>query len=384
MIEVYNKFGKRLNSPEVIELQWNRKYFETGDFVLYISAKDYSSDFQYIRVEGRPETGIFQKPVYEEKPEGEFVTLSGYFLDTVLYWGSPLDSITYSGRTADAMKVLLYKSFRQYTDRLKNSMSSLPSGVPAPSSPVLYETTVGSFKDLGGSYTFSVGASAGEQIRDLLKSEGLGLICTPAFGSSESLPLLGVEVSSAEGRDLRDSIYFGTAFGNVSKIELARDFSPCRSQIIGLQEVPNDVTYNNMRWVWKDSKWVKVITEELTYHPNDPEGLGTCSPAKVIFTNAENVEAGKESSVRSQMRQALKLEMLNNYKIEQVSVDVLQDRFYYMKDYDLGDICTVSVDAMQVQFASRIIEVHEVYSGNKMDVQLILGTQSKREYRRVI
>ena len=39
-------------------VQWNRKYYECGDFSIQISAGDYSSDMKYIYINGRKELGM--------------------------------------------------------------------------------------------------------------------------------------------------------------------------------------------------------------------------------------------------------------------------------------------------------------------------------------
>ena len=75
MIKFFDKFGNELDGCDLIEFSWNRKFFENRNFTLYLPAKNYAEDIKYVQVDGRPETGIVQKKVYEEKPEGNFVTL---------------------------------------------------------------------------------------------------------------------------------------------------------------------------------------------------------------------------------------------------------------------------------------------------------------------
>ena len=77
MIKCLNKFGEEVKMIDFVELQWSRKYFECGSFVLYMAAKDYDPDVKYIQCIGRPETAMVQKVVYEEKNNGEFVTILG-------------------------------------------------------------------------------------------------------------------------------------------------------------------------------------------------------------------------------------------------------------------------------------------------------------------
>lgn len=67
-----------------INVQWNRKYYECGDFSIQISSRDYLNDMTYIYFDDRPETGIIQKVEYSETVNGRFIQLSGFFLEKEL------------------------------------------------------------------------------------------------------------------------------------------------------------------------------------------------------------------------------------------------------------------------------------------------------------
>lgn len=90
--------------------------------------------------------------------------------------------------------------------------------------------------------------------------------------------------------------------------------------------------------------------------------------------------ATNESKIRAQMKEAARLEMLNNYKIETINVDVLQETFKYLRDYDLGDICSVVIDELEMTYSIRIIEVKEIHRKNAVEIQLVFGTPTKQKY----
>lgn len=81
------------------------------------------------------------------------------------------------------------------------------------------------------------------------------------------------------------------------------------------------------------------------------------------------------------MQAAAQLDMLNNYKVENIEVDTLRSRYIYREDYDLGDICAVSIDDIRQMYTARIIEVDEVYSNNKLETKVVLGTAQKQKWR---
>ena len=225
-------------------------------------------------------------------------------------------------------------------------------------------------------------------MRKALKSAGYTLICRPIFSSKEEpgKPLLGIELRVQKGRDLRDDVFFGEAWGNISKCEYACDESGIYSGFLASQEIPDDFkTSSEVHGFWKDGKKVRAIHEYVQFDNNVPSNLGHCIPLKVFNASISGVEIKSENEalIRSKMRDAAKLEMLNNYKQETISVDVLQHRFYYLKDYDLGDICTINIDSIQKEFTSRLVEVREVHSKNTVKVELVFGTPNRQIYRKV-
>ena len=76
------------------------------------------------------------------------------------------------------------------------------------------------------------------------------------------------------------------------------------------------------------------------------------------------------------------MDMLDNYRLETISVDVIQNNFKYLEDYDLGDTCSILISELEAVFSAQIVEVHEVQSANKLDVQIVLGTPKRQNWRR--
>lgn len=374
MIKCLNKFGEEVKTFDFIERQWSRKYFECGSFVLYMAARDYAPNVKYIQCIGRPETAMVQKVVYEEKNNGEFVTLSGFFIDKVLDWSAytiPISTVTFKGK-AEVKKRIEQWLLETVEGRTVNcARLSADSDVP---------------NEL--SISTELGESTGSAMRKALKAAGYTLICRPIFSAKEEpgKPLLGIELHIQKGRDLRDDVFFGEAWGNISKCEYACDESGIYSGFLASQEIPDDFkTSNEVHGFWKDGKKVRAIHEYVQFDNNVPSDLGHCIPLKVFNASISGVEIKSENEalIRSKMRDAAKLEMLNNYKQETISVDVLQHRFYYLKDYDLGDICTINIDSIQKEFTSRLVEVREVHAKNKVDIELVFGTPNRQVYRKV-
>jgi hypothetical protein len=397
MITYLNKFGDEIMPIDFVELQWNRKYHESGNFVLYMAAKDYNPDIKYIQVKDRPETGIVQKIVYEEKTNGDFVTLSGFFIEKLLDCTAPTEYriSNAAGSTDpapdainDSLRWFFYNYFIQQTNNLKNSINSTVLGVRDGKAVVFFFETL--VKDGVGIpravISFDVGEPFGKSLYKNLEKYNCSYIVRPLFKNrDENKPLLSIETQIWKGRDLRNSVYFGDSIDNVKKIEFMVDESGAKECVIGLQEIPDEITnYSNVFSAYEDGKYKKFISEVYHYQNNMPTSLGKVFPQKIIKTNCNEINASNEKTVRETMQHEAKLELLNNYIDEKISIDVIQNKFYYLKDYDLGDVCTIVIDKIQKMYTARIVEINEVFSQNKNDVELILGTPTKQEYRRII
>ena len=82
------------------------------------------------------------------------------------------------------------------------------------------------------------------------------------------------------------------------------------------------------------------------------------------------------------MQKKAQLDMLDHYKVEAISINVLQEKFIYLKDYDLGDVCAALIDDMEQFYTARIVEINETHKSNRIDVELVLGSPSKQKWRK--
>lgn len=81
------KMNRCTGSIPYTSLQWNRKYYECGDFLMTVPASIYDPAWRYIETDERPETGIIQKVQYTDDPtygNDDTVTISGFFLESIM------------------------------------------------------------------------------------------------------------------------------------------------------------------------------------------------------------------------------------------------------------------------------------------------------------
>ena len=126
------------------------------------------------------------------------------------------------------------------------------------------------------------------------------------------------------------------------------------------------------------------------YAGNQPTKMGACYPKKILTTSISSDEcdlkvttAANQQKIKNLMQKKARLDMLENYKIETIEVNVIQVRYEYMKDYDLGDTCAVYIDDLEQMYHARIEQVQETHKNNMVSIKLVLGTPTKQKWRRV-
>lgn len=386
MIIYLNKYGEELAQREFIELQWTRRCYEAGNFTLLMRAEDWDNDIKYVQVDGRRETGIVQKIQYENKPDGEYITASGFFIEKLLDWGMFFSDAHMQNDLMHILKIICYSCYSQFTNDLgMYDVQDIAKAVTNNLYCAYVKPFSGSARQLD--VKIPAGDPAGKAMYKLLRTEGFTINAVPKFndGARENTePLIGLELNIVKLEDKSDKVYFNKNIGSVKNIEYMFDDSGVATKMLGVQVIDEKLNYTGRNYVYKDGKYQPAIIESYQYDVNSPRDVGKSAPLKVIYTSASNVEEGEEAQVRAQMQSALKLELLNNYKVEHISCDVLQDIYMYPRDYDLGDLCTVQLDELEIEYSARIVEIREVYHKNMSEVEILLGTPTRKEYRKVL
>lgn len=388
MVLGFDKYGQALGVVDFIELQWSRKYQACGSFVLYIAADDYNKSIKYVQYGDRPETGIVQKVEYEEKVGGRFVTLSGFFVDKMLDGGACHFAFNFE---AGISPVQMMNEYMRAALNL-NASGEINTGATDTGKRVIRKLTVDAASTYPSSAdnTVEAGEPLGQALYGVLSVDGRSFTCSPIFYMDEMKPLLGLNVKFWKGKDLGDTVRFSDSLNNVGSIKYTYDESAEYARYQILQELPEDTDATQ----WPNN--YGVVTSTLadgtlkyylqSYYQNDnnrPKDMGLCRPEKVFYSQIDGVDLipANERAIVQKMQAAAQLDMLNSYKVESIEVDALQERFYYRKDYDLGDVCTVSIDDIQQMYTARIIEIDEVYSSNKLEITVVLGTPQKQKWR---
>ena len=382
MFKFYDKNGNELKHIDFIEIQWNRKFLETGSFSIYILSSNWNFDIKYLTKVGGNEWGMIQKINYDKKTSGEFLEISGFFCEKLLSYGAHWLPLAVD----ETDETMIYDWFYYYLKAV------LPSWdfVLGTQYQTLYQASVVFLDAISYlNLNIAVGTTVEQVLYDAIKAFDYSYYCEPVFNpvTDGTQPYVGVTANVYAGRDKTDEVFFGTKFGNVSKIEYTLDESDMFPHYKAVQEIPiasvSQIQTFAEIWSAYDGGTLKAyIAEDYFYGGNAPSDLGYSYPTKVLVTNLSDIEVtpANEPLIHTQMAKLAQLDMLNHYKIETISIDIQQYKFLYLVDYDLGDKCTIMVDEIGQQFEARIVEVNEVHRNNGVEISLVLGTPNKVKY----
>lgn len=396
MIKAINSKGVQIGNVDFIEVSWDRKWSATGEFMAYLPLAEYmrlsALDVKYLTNVGRPEIGIVQKIEYAKKISGAYVTVSGYFAENLLDFCSYRRTTVISANTAANVK----SGISSYLDKASTGVTvdgktyKPISGIYIDADSVFPESADSSIDN---------GTQAGEGLYQVLSGTGYSIRTSVKSYPQSDSEAVGVSVKFIEGTDRTtgdDAIYFGKAYNNVSNVSYILDESAERCLYEIIQEVDAQY-YSSFLASYFPIKFSETVDGEAhyyigctyVYNGNKPSGLGDVYPKKVLETSISSEEAdltvttaANQSKIAGLMKKKAQLDMLNNYKVETVSVDVIQERYYYLTDYDIGDVCIVQIDDLEQQYHARIEEIQETHKSNRVDVKLVLGTPTRQKYRK--
>ena len=313
MIVFYDKNMNELPEMDFIEIAWNRKWNEPGNFSVYTTIQCWNPNIKFVKNLGRPETGIVQKIAIESKPEGTFITATGYFAEQALFWAVLRNDLNINASSDIAenieSKLIKNNAYRQagepyenfIADIEMNKNSKLPNAI-----------------NISG----TEGMSLGEALYNYLLTNGLSYTVSIEKGVSNNS--LKYVIETLEEKDLSDKVYFGTGFGNAAKIEYIYDDSGA-IPYIEIRQTMDETGFSNETVIVDDSGNRKGRIKEFVFENNNvPLNIGAF-PKRIVEGSVSGIELkpGNEKNIREQLKQKAREELLNNYKVDTISVDTL-------------------------------------------------------------
>ena len=318
-------------------IQWNRRYYDAGDFQLELMANDWDTSIAYIYTHQRPETGMVEKVEAEHRLKGDFILVSGFFLEGMLNWKISNPKHASTGNISAACKSLV-------------STLMADTGVTVPSTP-----------DLGTSAPFdSENERLGDATYAALQKQELSQRIIFDYDTEALLYSVRQGLDRTQNQSANTYAAFSQCFGNIDNLTLITDTSGMRNvAVVQYIDEGADATMEIDLRTDSEPKRILFIASSILRE----DGQST-----------EDFLAAVESDARTQLAEY--------QAILNLEADVLQRNIYYLSDYDLGDKCDVRDDRLGLAYEARIIEINEVWKNNEHKVGVQFGTKIPTIYRR--
>ena len=318
-------------------IQWNRRYFEAGDFQLELLASDWDTSIAYIYTHQRPETGMVQKIETEHTIKGDFVLVSGFFLEGMLNWKITHPKHSTTGNVSGACKGLVTSLMAD-------------TGV-----------TVATEPDIGDSDSFdSENEPLGDATYAALKKQELSQRIVFDYDTETLLYSIWRGLDRTQSQSVNTYAAFAQNFGNVDDLTLTQDTSDMRNYAVVQYTLAEDDAFMELDLrAGSETKRILFIQSPVSQEEGQSDA---------------DYQAAVESDARTQMEE---YEAVLN-----LDADVLQRNLYYLTDYDLGDKCDIRDDRLGLAFESRIIEINEVWKNNEHKVGVQFGNKIPTTYRK--
>lgn len=318
---------------QCMNIQWNRRYYEAGEYQLQLRAADYDERIAYVYTSARPETGMVEKVETEHNVKGDFVLLSGYFLEGMLNWKAVYPRYLFSGNLSAACRALVAAHMAEW-------------GIGVPNG-----------NALGADAVFDVtGDSLGDVTFGMLRLQLLSQRIRLDYEQGKMLYEVWQGLDRTQSQTLHPYAVFSQGFGTVDALTLTRDSSDYRNY--GIAAYEGGALIVDLRADAAEPRRTLYVDTGL---------------AEDGDLNGANFLAAVETEARS--------ELAKHTRLVNLDATVLQGNTQYRIDYDLGDLCDVRDDRLSLAYEARIVEVNEVWKNNAHTVSLQFGDKIPTAYQ---
>lgn len=299
-------------------VQWNRKYYETGDFEIYIDIGQYSSEIKYIYSTDDKELGIVEIPHYSVTSETKQMLLKGSFFEKILADDCIYPTFTSSGKVVDVVKKMLdsycsWKMEYRYDESITDKVD---------------------FQETG--------ANLDDKLYELLYPLELSFKIEYDYVSNTFAFVLykGKDLTQ-NNTDGNNFVTFSTAFGNIEEPDVMIDSS----------------NYKNYAIVCGEGQSEERIYVEYDARTNKNERV------KKLFVDARSERMSDDSTIDEYKAILIQkgIEKLADYQIEEnINFTLDTTSYEYKVDFDLGDKVDVVVEDIGLTMTARIRNIFEV------------------------
>lgn len=340
-------------------LQWSRKYHESGTFSLQIPLGQYNPSFKYIYTNERPETGKIVQVNYLHD-RGQFVQLSGYFLEhelnrMVVYAkgnGNIEGGPTWVERVGTAEDV---------AHDFFSAFSRIYIGNNSGGKPTLFRLKIASETSQHRGLTVQHARDnsyLGNKIYHILKPSGMSYRVLYNFEDNTSRFGVWAGKDRTSEQTNNNPVVFSTRYGNIKKPNVLLDNSTYKSGCIVISSKNNGET---------SSTYVRAVLDIDEYQEDNAFLALESSTSVDDFEVLDDYYQALDSEGRSE--KASKWTRTMNAEF-----DALVGSYEYMQDFDIGDICSVEINEVGISANARLIGCYEVVKSGNWSLTLEFGT----------
>jgi len=340
-------------------IQWRRKWYESGSFSIQIPIGQYSPDIKYIYSKDRPEVGKVSQINYIQKDGSMQFALSGYFLERELH------------------KRVCYKLGNSNITNAPNWVNQ--SGAAEDVAIAFFNA----FKDVdytygGNAYSCELGIEAatsqgrGHQSEHEREGEKLDDKCYSILKPSKMSyrvgydlvnnvktfkPVIGIDRTEDGHEQGVNPVIFSTAYGNLENPNIVVSDSDYENGYIATSSyTENDVDY--------------MVVQAKSEPGQEGEDISfidvSASTNKSDYASTDDYIA----AIHMQGHE----ELLEHRKTASFDFDAKEGSYEYLTDFDIGDICSLEVPEIQLSKDAVLIECTEVIKKGKWTLTLGFDT----------
>ncbi|MDD3212303.1 MAG: hypothetical protein PHY64_01445 [Eubacteriales bacterium] len=316
-----------------VNIQWNRRYYEAGEYQLQLRTKDWDPAVAYIFTRERPETGMVEKVETEHTLKGDFTLVSGYFLEGMLNWKVVYPRWQALGNLPAACRALV-------------TAQMADTGLLVPGADTLGADAVCDV----------LGEPLGDTTYSVLKLQAFSQRITLDYPAETLSYAVWQGLDRTQGQNINPYAVFSQDFGTVDTMTLTQDGSAYRNYAVAAYDGGE-------------------LLVDIRTDPAEPKRM------LYLDTGLDQTDGQTEAEFLAAVRTAALTELCKYVRIVNIDADVLQNNLHYLADYDLGDLCDVRDNRLKLAFESRIIEIDEVWKENRHMVSLQFGDKLPTIYR---
>lgn len=308
-------------------LQWNRKFYQPGNFSIQIPLEQYNKRIKYIYTKDRPEVGEISQVNYVENDNGKQFSLSGYFLEDelnrrVAYIKSNTnvidapDWVHQSGKAED-VATAYFNAFKDVSFSVDGITENYPLGIA---------TTESQSRGIQSDH-YRHGEYLGDKINTILKpSEMSYRIVYDYINNSKRFECWKGVNRTQNNPELNNPIIFSTRYGNLKNPNIVWSDTNYKNAFFSANTYEeNNVSYSYMQAateIAEDDLDVRFLSVESNIIRSD-------------YSSLNNYIAALRNDGHTKLLQAKKTISFD--------FDAIEGSYEYMVDFDLGDKCSLEV-----------------------------------------